>query len=325
MTKMPTLEALYRPVRPELDRVRDRVQGLWTDALALVNGPSPVPAKTGGKLLRPALCLLSAGAAGAGDVGEFVPLATALELLHIAALTHDDVVDKAALRRGAASLNALWDDRTAVLSGDYLVARSIELLAEFGSCPVIASTFSAVRQMTEGELGSLARRGSDFAEEDCLRLAEQKTASYFAVTCSAPTYAIGDTHRDALHGYGLALGIAFQIVDDILDITQQEQALGKPSCGDVVEGKGTLPLLYLSQLLPEGDRERFQSMIGKPITDEQRTWLVANLESTGARGKAEAVAQSYAARACAALKGLPAGPYRESMEGLTRFILVRGA
>jgi octaprenyl-diphosphate synthase len=240
-------------------------------------------------------------------------------------LTHDDVVDKAALRRGAASLNALWDDRTAVLSGDYLVARSIELLAELGSCPVITNTFNAVRQMTEGELGSLARGGCDYTQQDCIRLAEQKTASYFAATCSAPTYTTGLEYRAALHEYGLALGIAFQIIDDILDITQQEKALGKPSCGDIVEGKGTLPLLFLSQQLDAGDQRALRAMVGGPITDEQRRWLAAKLASTGARDKAETVAQHYADDACATIADLPESPYKEAMRGLTRFILVRDA
>jgi len=322
---MHSLEQLYRPVEAELEEVRATVSDYWAQALALVDGPSVSPPKAGGKLLRPALCLLSAGLAGAEDIARFIPLATAVELLHVAALTHDDVVDKADRRRGTASLNALWDERTAVLSGDYLVARAIELMASLGSSPLIAAVFGAVRRMTEGELATVRQAQDPFTDEDCLRLAEQKTATYFAATCTAPTYLIGDTRRDALHRFGLALGVAFQLIDDVLDIAQDESALGKPSCGDVTEGKKTLPVLFIREGLARTDRERFNAMVGSTITDSDREWLAARLDDTGARAHTETVARQYAADACAALAPFPASLHKDAMLGLSEFVLVRGS
>ena len=320
-----TLEELYTPIRTELALAQARVAELWGEALALVHGPSIAPPKVGGKLLRPAMCLLAAGGAGAPDPRQFVDMAVACELLHMAALTHDDVVDKADLRRGAMSLNALWDDRTAVLSGDYLVARAIAILTTFGSCPLLASTVDAVRRMTEGELASVGRSAERFAQPDCLRLAEEKTATLFAATCTAPTHLVGEQHRQTLHEYGVAFGVAFQLVDDILDITQDQTALGKPSCGDIAEGKKTLPILFMRDAMNETDRHRLNQMIGRVIGDQDRAWAAAAMASTGARARTEAVARRYADAARTALDPLPSSSYKDSLLGLSEFVLIRGS
>jgi octaprenyl-diphosphate synthase len=318
-----TLEELYRPVQTELSLVQTEVTRFWGEALALLHGPSLAPPKVGGKLLRPALCLLAAGSSGATDMGFFAPMATACELLHMAALTHDDVIDKADFRRGMVSLNALWDDRTAVLSGDYLVTLAVGLLTSFNSCPLIVNTIEAVRRMTEGELASFARNAERFTEDDCLQLAEQKTATLFAATCTAPTFLLGPTYRDALHQYGLALGVAFQLIDDILDIAQDQAALGKPSCRDIVEGKRTLPIRFIREGLAAAEQARLNQMVGRAIGDQDRRWAAEALERSGARAKTVAVARRYADTALAALAPLPPTVYRDSMFGLVEFVLIR--
>jgi len=320
-----TLDELYEPIRPELAEAQAVVTASWEEALSLVDGPLQAPPKLGGKLLRPALCLLTAGAVGAnGNLGRFVNLAAALELLHLAALTHDDVVDRSSLRRGTASLNALWNDHIAVLSGDYLVARAVSLLVSMKSIDLIANAFETVRKMTEGELRTLAEHSKSYTQEDCLRLAEQKTASYFATTCTAPTYVLQTGCREPLHQYGLALGIAFQLIDDILDLVQDQETLGKPSCGDIAEGKKTLPILYMRQGLPPDDANRLTGMVGRPLSDEERAWTARALERSGARLRTEQIARSYASAAQAALGPLPSSTFKESMLGLTEFVLVRG-
>jgi octaprenyl-diphosphate synthase len=233
----------------------------------------------------------------------------------MAALTHDDIIDKADLRRGMMSLNALWGDRTAVLSGDYLVARSIRLFAGSAPCGLIDSIFQSVQYMTEGELTSLARKDNQPTEADCIQLAEQKTASYFAAICTAPTYIIGGQWREPLHAYGLAFGIAFQIIDDILDLTQDQAILGKPSCGDIAEGKKTLPVLYMEAALPESERAHLEQLMGRALTDEDREWVARSLDTSGARARTEALARKYADDALNALAPLPSND----------FILVRGS
>lgn len=320
-----TLELMYRPVRAQLHKVREAVADVWVDTLRLVH-ESPVPRPNlGGKMLRPALCLLSAGVAGARDLDRFVPLAAAMELLHLAALVHDDVIDGSDMRRGGRSLKAQWDDHAAVLGGDYLVARAIAIMGSYNICDMMLSTIDSVRQMAEGELTDFGRGSSYFSQEECVGLAKQKTASLFAATCSAPTYLINLNCRESLYRYGLAFGVAFQVTDDVLDLSQDEETLGKPACRDIVAGKKTLPILFLREAMDEEGRGRLDNMKGATLTEADREWVAEALERTGTRVRSEAVAREYVDEAQAALDGLPANPYRDSMVGLAEFVLVRGS
>jgi octaprenyl-diphosphate synthase len=325
MGMSPQLEALYEPVLPQLNEVRDMVRAFWADALQLVHGPELDSPDVTGKMLRPALCLLSAGALGGRDVNRFSAMAAAFEILHLAALTHDDVIDSAHLRRGATSLNVLWDDHAAVLGGDYLVARATLLLAAYNSCPLIANVVESVCQMAEGELRSLTWNPRTVTREDCVRLAEQKTASLFASTCTGPTFVLDTAHREALHRYGMGFGIAFQLVDDILDLSQTEAALGKPSCGDIVEGKATLPILFMRMALSPKELARLDQVGRSSLGDTDREWIAAKLEQTGARAQTEALARQYMDEARQALHTLPRTPHREAMEALLEFVLVRAS
>jgi octaprenyl-diphosphate synthase len=311
-------------VQDALDLVRAQMMQIWQDAIALVRIQSGVAPRTGGKMLRPALCLLSAGAIGAKDVNRFASLAAAFEALHIASLAHDDVIDRALLRRGDRSLNGLWDNHAAVLGGDYLVARSVEIMATYDSCPVIANAIKSVRRMAEGELYFFGKQDA-FTKEDCIHLAEQKTASLFAEACSAATYIVDHTYREVLHRFGTALGIAFQIVDDLLDVTQSTEQLGKPACGDLVEGKRTIPIMYMREALDAEGVRRLDAMRDAEISEEDREWAIAMAEETGARERTEADARAYADAALHELSKLPASPYRDSMEGIVEFVLIRGS
>ena len=318
-----TLQNLYQPVQPPLDDVKGSITQLWTDALELVGLDAGFTPTLGGKMLRPALCLMSAGALGAQDLKKFVPLATAFEALHLASLAHDDVIDRALLRRGTASLAGLWDNHAAVLGGDYLVARSVEILATYDSCPVIANAIKSVRQMAEGELFFFNREASTVTQDDCIMLAKRKTASLFAEAISAPTYVLGASFREALYNFGIGLGIAFQLVDDILDVTQPTERLGKPSCGDVVEGKQTLPIMFLREALSPEDQERLAAMKDADITDDDRNWIITQTHETGAREKTEAITKGYANDALENLDQLPDSPFKDSMRGIMEFILIR--
>lgn len=298
---------------------------LWLDALELVGVDGAGATRAGGKLLRPALCLMAAGAIGATDLKRYVRLAASFESLHIASLAHDDVLDRALLRRGAASLSGLWDNHAAVLGGDYLVARAVEMLAEYDSCTVIAKAIRSVRRMAEGELFFFNRDRDAITHEDCIMLARQKTASLFAEACSAPSYVVDEAYREPLFEFGDQLGIAFQLVDDILDVTQPTEKLGKPACGDVLEGKRTIPIMYLRDALTGADRERLDAMENAEITDADRAWIIEQAHETGAQERAEALTRDFADRARAALTQLPESPYRDAMDGIIDFVLVRGA
>lgn len=311
-----SLSDLYLTIAAPLEAVRETMATVWGDALRLVRVEIEHTPQLGGKMLRPALCLLSAGAVGERDLQRFVPLAAAYECIHIASLTHDDVIDRALLRRGASSLNALWDNHAAVLGGDYLVARAVEMLAVYDSCPIIVNAITCVRLMAEGELLFFGRPAAAITEEDCLQLAQQKTASLFAQACSAPATARGNFYGEHLYRYGLHLGTAFQLIDDLLDLTQDETQMGKPACGDVAEGKITIPILYLREQLPPAELERLESFAQSGLRDEDRLWVRQRLEETGAEEKCRALIQHYSDSALDAVQRLPASAFREALESL---------
>ncbi len=320
----PTLGALYQPIEEPLQGVRAAVDQVWRDALTLVHLENADIPHAGGKMLRPALCLMAAGALGARDLERYVPMGAAFECLHIASLAHDDVIDRALLRRGNSSLTGLWDNHAAVLGGDYLVARAVETLATYDSCSVIANAIRSVRCMAEGELYFFGRDPEAVTREDCIMLAEQKTASLFAEACAGPSFVLDATHRNALHAFGIGLGVAFQIVDDTLDVTRTSQALGKPACGDVVEGKQTLPIMYLRDGLDSAGRARLAAMRNAELSDEDRGWIIKQAQRTGAGQRALDDARAFVDDAIAALRQLPESPYTQSMEGVAEFVLVRG-
>lgn len=325
MTATLTLEELYQPVAAQLDKVRANVEQLWTEALRLVHGPAMATPRIGGKMMRPALCLMSAGAIGATDLDRFVSVGTAVELLHLAALAHDDVIDRASVRRGTSSLNARWDNHTAVLGGDYLVARAIAVMGEYDSCAMITNAIDSVRQMAEGELTTFGRDAQPLTEAECIKLARQKTASLFAVTCSTPSILVTGKPVECLNQYGYALGIAFQIIDDLLDVSQKQETLGKQACGDLIEGKCTLPILYMREALEGHGIARLDAMKGQELTDDDKDWVSQALNETGARERTLAQARKYTDEARHALESVPANIYRDAMYGMTEFVLVRGS
>jgi len=319
-----TLRDVYLPIRRELDQVRSQVEGLWADCIRLLNGSSLQYHMQPGKMLRPALCLLGAGALDANPLDDFVPLATALEVLHIAALAHDDVVDGANLRRGQVSLNAAWDDRVAVIGGDYLVARALAGMGAYRCAGLMGAAIDSIREMTEAELAIIGRKGERFERKDCLAVAEKKTGSLFAVAAAAAAWVSNKDLVEPLSAYGRAFGIAFQVIDDVLDLVQSEDALGKPTCSDLAEGKTTLPILFLRQRLDRQDAKRLRQMEGALIPKADRRWVADIAERSGARKDAEAVAREYGQKACAALDALPAGTCREALGQLTEVTVARG-
>lgn len=325
MSTAPTIAQAYAPIQPEIAAVRETMGDIWKDALSLVDLDPSLAPRQGGKMLRPGLCLLSAGALGADDLSRYVRLAAAFEALHVASLAHDDVIDHALLRRGASSLNAAWDNHAAVLGGDYLVARAVELLAEYDSCTVVANAIRSVRRMAEGELCFFGRTPENTSEQDCIALARGKTASLFAEACAAPAHLLAPDHCAALHGYGIALGIAFQLVDDLLDVTQPEEVIGKPSCGDVAEGKQTLPLRYLREALDRDGQARLDGLKDADLTDQDRAWVMTEVAASGAGARTQARIDQYTDEALGSLDRLPPGPFIEAIRTLTHSLATRTA
>ncbi|MGI6081579.1 MAG: polyprenyl synthetase family protein [Limnochordia bacterium] len=201
----------------------------------------------GGKRIRPLLTLLSAGLF-VQDISEVVPVAVAMELIHMATLVHDDVIDVADTRRGRATANHIWGNQQAVLAGDALLARALCLLAEVGLLEVVRVVSGMIHGMCEGELtqnasmGNLAQTEADYFER-----IEKKTALFFSACCQAGALVARARSEDveAMGEYGRLLGLAFQVIDDVLDFTADAEVLGKPVGSDFVSGIITLPVIHI--------------------------------------------------------------------------------
>jgi octaprenyl-diphosphate synthase len=282
---------------------------------------------SGGKRVRPALTILSNYAVG-GDGSRYnsIRMATVMEFLHTATLVHDDIIDKADTRRKRPTVNALYGNETAVLMGDWLYMSAFETSLAERSLPVLDILTSVTRKMTEGEILQLTLLGNaDVSEAQYFDVLKRKTAYLFSASCEIGAILGGATEKQqvALRNYGLNLGTAFQLIDDLLDFTSSEEALGKAAGADLLGGKVTLPLIYLLDAEPAA-RELVQTVLreGKYSSVGQQD-LIEAMVRTGALEKARARANEYAEEARAALEVLPDSEYSDSLKSLPTYILDR--
>lgn len=282
---------------------------------------------SGGKRVRPALAILSNYAVG-GDGSRYnsIRMATVMEFLHTATLVHDDVIDKADLRRKRPTVNALCGNETAVLMGDWLYMSAFETSLAERSLPILDILTSVTRKMTEGELLQLTLLAhADVTEAQYFDVLKRKTAYLFSASCEIGSILGGASEKQqtSLRDYGLSLGTAFQLIDDLLDFTSNEAALGKAAGADLLGGKVTLPLIYLREAEPQ-TLEMIQTVLreGKYDTVAQEDLREAMVR-TGALEKARARADEYAENACAALENLPDSDYCDSLRALPAYILNR--
>ncbi len=282
---------------------------------------------SGGKRVRPALTILSNYAVG-GDGSRYnsIRMATVMEFLHTATLVHDDIIDKADTRRKRPTVNALYGNETAVLMCDWLYMSAFETSLAERSLPVLDILTSVTRKMTEGEILQLTLLGeADVSEAQYFDVLKRKTAYLFSASCEIGAILGGasEQQQTALRDYGLYLGTAFQLIDDLLDFTSSEEALGKAAGADLLGGKVTLPLIYLRDTEPDA-REMVETVLreGKYSSVKPQDLLDAIVRS-GALEQARARANEYAESACTALDVLPDSDYGESLRALPTYILNR--
>ena len=313
---------LIERVSRGLERVEDLLeQELLTEFEFITTAASHLM-HAGGKRFRPLFTIVAAGVGADPDNDDVVTAAAVVELIHLATLYHDDVMDEADLRRGEKSANARWDNKIAILTGDFLFAHASRLVAGLGpeAVRIIAETFA---ELVTGQTRETV--GPDPAEDPIahhLKVLDEKTASLID-TCAryAGMFSHADPlHTDALRRYGRAVGLAFQISDDIIDISSADS--GKTPGTDLREGVRTLPVLY-TLADPAADPELL-SLVAGPITDDERVArAVALLSESSGMVSARATPAAYAGRALAELESLPPSAAREALTSLARFVVAR--
>ena len=283
-------------------------------------------ASSGGKRVRPALLLLASRLLG-HDGEEEITYAAVIEFIHTASLVHDDIIDHATLRRGAASVNELWGNSRTVLLGDWIYTTAMKMALVHNNLEVIRRLCEATLKMIEGELWTLERLGSiDISVEEYFEITERKTAHLFAAAASIPSLIAPSSNGAgaALHTYGRQLGTCFQLVDDLLDFTASEDELGKPVLTDLREGKLTLPLILV--LNRSGAKEK--GLVEKVLEDRSfdrvgPDQILELVHSAGTLDEVEAMARARAEEARRVLDIFPAVPARFALEYAPEYILRR--
>jgi len=278
---------------------------------------------SGGKRIRPAVALLTGSMLG-GDPERLVTLGAAIELLHTATLVHDDLIDGALLRRGIVTLNAQWTPAATVLTGDFIFARAAKLAAETDSVPVMRIFAETLATIVNGEITQLFRNRSLASREDYLRRIYSKTASMFelATAAAALLSPVDEAVVEDVRQYGYDIGMAFQIVDDVLDFTGEQATLGKPVASDLRQGLITLPAMYYIQSNPN-DADVAWLLEGNLYSDERMDRLVNSIRNSGAIEQSLEDSRRYVDSALERLDKQPVCEERHALEDLSNYIVRR--
>ncbi|MBX7055111.1 MAG: polyprenyl synthetase family protein [Pyrinomonadaceae bacterium] len=284
---------------------------------------------SGGKRVRPALLILASGASGGSTAGKnVISLATVMEMLHTATLVHDDIIDNADLRRNRASVNARFGNQTAVLMGDWLYMSAFETSLQERSLEILDILTRLTRKMTEGELIQLTMIGRlDISESDYFDILKRKTAFLFSACAEIGAILAGASleRQHALRDYGMNLGIAFQLADDILDLTSEAEDLGKAAGTDLLEGKITLPLIYLLKNDPSLRPKLEDVMLTGAYNEISRDAIRRSLDSEGIIGRIRERALEFADAARKNLDVFPETEYRVALEGIPKYVIDRNS
>ncbi len=319
-----TLLDLQSPVSSRLARVELELRRLIEDDFPLISEVNQHLLRMRGKMFRPTLALLADEATG-GPSPHGETLAAVIELIHLATLVHDDAVDHSALRRGMPTINAKYSHQVSVIMGDFLYSRAVVELSRLGDSRALAVLARVTNAMTVGEMRQLlAHDPLAFTEEQYDLLIKAKTASLMSGACEVGGLTAPTAEREALARFGEKLGMAFQIVDDLLDYTEDAATTGKPSGLDLREHKVTLPLIHAIPQLGAEERGQLQRLMDNPEpTQAEITAVVAAVRRHGGLDYARTRAQGLMAEADADLGSLRPSPARELLRASLGFVLER--
>ena len=320
------LAQIFEPIRDDLEAVEREFVHHIQSRVALIPEMGRYIQNSGGKRVRPAVLLMAARLSG--YEGERAVLyASVVEFIHTATLVHDDIIDGADLRRGRLAVHSRWGNDITVLLGDYLYIKSMAMALTQDSLEIIRLLCDVTLRMIEGELYQLTKTGDvDISEDEHFEIIRRKTAFLFG-GCAQIGGKLGNVsveRENALRDYGFNLGIAFQLVDDLLDYTADQVALGKPIGGDLREGKVTLPIIFLLQRGgEEADRLIRQVVQDRAVSPEQWREIVALLREHRVTTLAYDRAVEYANRAKSCLAAFPPSRERDALLALPDYVLAR--
>lgn len=327
MNKTATLSQLFASIQDDLDEVDKVFQQRATSGLDILNSASMHALASPGKRLRTAITLL-AGKLNTYRFDKLLLLGVAYEMLHLATLIHDDIVDEASTRRGNPTVNALWGDKIAILLGDYYFAKTAGLIADIEDSRIDHLFSDTVATVCEGTILEMMTAGSiNLTIDTYYEKIKHKTACLIAACSKGGAIVSGasDQEIELLNTYGLHLGIAFQIVDDILDYTEDQSTIGKPAGNDLRQGMVTLPLIYaLQEPSSNGYHQQVQDLLNQSTQKEEDILAIVNwvAQSNGIK-KSLLDAHAHGNKAREALYHFPPSPNRDVLDELIDFVLVR--
>lgn len=322
-----TAKRLFSLIAPELQQVEIEFERQARSNVQVIAYLADYLRESGGKRVRPALTILANYAVG-GDGSRYnsIRMATVMEFLHTATLVHDDIIDSADTRRSRPTVNALYGNETAVLMGDWLYMSAFETSLAERSLPILDILTRVTRKMTEGELLQLTTLGkTDISEQQYLDIMQRKTAFLFSACCEVGAILGGanESEQKALSDYGMNLGMAFQLTDDLLDFTSTDDALGKGTGVDLLSGKVTLPVIYLLATDPSA-RDLVETVMREAAYESiARRELLEAVDRVGGTQRARDRGDRYAAAARTALENLPASDFCESLKAIPTYVLDR--
>jgi len=323
-----TSHEIFELIQDDLEQVEKKITIESVASVDAVTAISQYLQSSGGKRLRPSLLLLAAKLVdGGAATSAAIHLGAVVEMIHEATLVHDDVIDAAQTRRGRPSTNNKWGNHTCVLAGDWLYMQAFQIALRQRDFPVLDLLIGLTQMMVEGELLQLERIGRiDISEADCMELVDRKTACLFSVCARLGALAGGGSAvvQERLGDYAWNLGMAFQLVDDVLDFTAREKTLGKPVGGDLREGKVTLPLVYALERATAAERQLIAV-----ILDERRYETVpfekvlALIERYRGIERVREKAQAFTNKARQIIGEFPESPYQRALLTVTELVTER--
>jgi octaprenyl-diphosphate synthase len=325
-----TAREIFDLVHDDLEQVEKRITVESVASVDAVTAIGQYLQSSGGKRLRPTLLLISSKLIahnGNSSSDTSIQLGAVVELLHAATLVHDDVIDAAETRRGRPSSNVKWGNHTCVLAGDWLYMQAFQIALRERNFQILDLLIGLTQMMVEGELLQLERIGKiDVSEADCMELVDRKTACLFSV-CARLGALAGHSDpqtQERLGEYAWNLGMAFQLVDDVLDFTAREKTLGKPVGGDLREGKVTLPLVYALERATPAERRLVETILRQRSYEEVRfSQILGLLEKYHGIERVKERAQTFTDKARHIINEFPDSPYQRALLAVTELVTER--